>query len=62
MPRIDRKLLSKKETIVKELKKIIPAKRFGEAEEVAHVVSFLVSKKSGYITGEIININGGIYS
>lgn len=46
----------------KELKKIIPAKRFGEAEEVAHVVSFLVSKKSGYITGEIININGGIYS
>ena len=29
----------------KELKKIIPAKRFGEAEEVAHVVSFLVSKK-----------------
>ena len=46
----------------KELKKIIPAKRFGEAEEVAHVVSFLVSEKSGYITGEVININGGIYS
>lgn len=46
----------------KELKRMIPANRFGEAEEVAHVVSFLVSKKSSYITGETININGGIYS
>ena len=46
----------------KELKKMIPANRFGDAEEVAHVVSFLVSKKSSYITGETININGGIYS
>ncbi|TYA73940.1 3-oxoacyl-ACP reductase FabG [Seonamhaeicola marinus] len=46
----------------KELKKLIPLNRFGEAEEVAHVVSFLVSKKASYITGEVININGGIYS
>ncbi len=46
----------------KELKAMIPANRFGEAEEVAHVVSFLVSKKASYITGETININGGIYS
>lgn len=46
----------------KELKKLIPANRFGEAEEVAHVVSFLVSEKASYITGEVININGGIYS
>lgn len=46
----------------KELKQMIPANRFGEAEEVADLVSFLVSKKSSYITGEIININGGIYS
>jgi 3-oxoacyl-[acyl-carrier protein] reductase len=46
----------------KELKKMIPANRFGEAEEVAHVVSFLASEKSSYITGEVININGGIYS
>lgn len=46
----------------KELKKMIPANRFGEAEEVAHVVSFLISRKSSYITGETININGGIYS
>lgn len=46
----------------KELKKMIPINRFGEAEEVADLVSFLASKKSSYITGEIININGGIYS
>lgn len=46
----------------KELKKLIPANRFGNPEEVAHLVSFLASEKASYITGEIININGGIYS
>ncbi len=46
----------------KELKKLIPANRFGEAEEVADLVCFLASKKASYITGEVININGGIYS
>ena len=46
----------------KELVKMIPANRFGEANEVADLVTFLASKKSEYITGEIININGGIYS
>jgi len=46
----------------KELKKMIPANRFGETQEVADLVSFLVSKKASYITGEVININGGIYS
>ncbi|MCK7589446.1 3-oxoacyl-ACP reductase FabG [Subsaxibacter sp. CAU 1640] len=44
----------------KELKKLIPVNRFGKPEEVAHVVSFLASEKASYITGEIININGGI--
>lgn len=46
----------------KELLKLIPTNRFGEAEEVADLVSFLISKKASYITGEVININGGIYS
>ena len=45
-----------------ELKKMIPVNRFGKPEEVAHVVSFLASDKASYITGEVININGGIYS
>ena len=45
-----------------ELKKMIPMNRFGEPEEVADLVSFIASKKANYITGEIINLNGGIYS
>jgi 3-oxoacyl-[acyl-carrier protein] reductase len=46
----------------KELIRLIPVNRFGEAEEVADLVSFLASSKASYITGEVININGGIYS
>lgn len=46
----------------KELIRLIPVNRFGDAEEVADLVGFLASRKAGYITGEIININGGIYS
>ena len=45
-----------------EMKKFVPANRFGEAQEVADLVSFLCSDKAAYITGEVININGGIYS
>lgn len=45
-----------------ELKKLVPMNRFGEPEEVANLVSFLASEKSSYITGEVININGGLYS
>jgi len=39
----------------------IPVKRFCEPEEVAHAVGFLVSPLSGFITGEIIDINGGLH-
>jgi 3-oxoacyl-[acyl-carrier protein] reductase len=45
-----------------ELKQMVPMNRFGEAQEVADLVSFLVSPKAAYITGEVININGGLYS
>jgi len=45
-----------------ELKKLIPLNRFGEAREVAEVVGFLASEKSSYITGEVISVNGGLYS
>ena len=44
------------------LKKMVPANRFGTVEEVAHLASFLASDKASYITGEVININGGLYS
>ena len=44
------------------LKKSIPANRFGTPEEVAHAVSFLISPDAGYITGNVISINGGLYT
>jgi 3-oxoacyl-[acyl-carrier protein] reductase len=40
---------------------VIPAGRFGTAEEVADVVGFLVRRESGYITGQVVGINGGLY-
>jgi len=43
-----------------ELKKLVPANRFGKAEEVAELVGFLASEKSGYITGQVITIAGGL--
>ena len=35
--------------------------RFGQPDEVAHVVRFLVNDKAGYITGAVYNVNGGWY-
>jgi 3-oxoacyl-[acyl-carrier protein] reductase len=45
-----------------ELKGMIPLNRFGLPEEVAEVVCFLASEKSSYITGEVISVNGGLYT
>ncbi|MDY6267119.1 MAG: 3-oxoacyl-ACP reductase FabG [Prevotella sp.] len=44
------------------LKKTIPARRFGEPEEVAALIGFLASEDAGYITGNVISINGGLYT
>ena len=44
------------------LKKTIPANRFGTPEEVAELIGFLASPAAGYITGETISINGGLYT
>ena len=44
------------------LKKLIPANRFGMPEEVADLVAFLVSPNAGYITGNVVSINGGMYT
>jgi 3-oxoacyl-[acyl-carrier protein] reductase len=46
----------------KDLSKMIPMQRFGTAEEVAELVGFLASPKSAYVTGQVISINGGLYS
>jgi 3-oxoacyl-[acyl-carrier protein] reductase len=46
----------------KELKAIIPVKRFGLPEEVAHAAAFLASPEAAYITAQVLSINGGLYS
>jgi len=45
-----------------ELKKMIPVGRFGRPEEVAAAVGFLVSEEAAYITGQVISVNGGLYT
>ena len=45
-----------------ELKKLIPLGRFGQPEEVAALTAFLASDESAYITGQVISINGGLYT
>lgn len=46
----------------KELAAQVPMNRFGTPEEVAEAVAFFASKASAYITGEILSINGGLYT
>jgi len=46
----------------KELKALIPVKRFGLPEEVAHAAAFLASPEASYITAQVISVNGGLYS
>jgi 3-oxoacyl-[acyl-carrier protein] reductase len=45
-----------------QLKSLVPMNRFGTPEEVAEAVGFLASDKASYITGNVISINGGIYT
>lgn len=45
----------------RKLLETIPVHRFCEPEEVAHVAAFLASPRSGFITGEIVDINGGLH-
>ena len=49
-----------KEEIKEEIAKSIPLKRMGKAKDVANLVKFLVSEDSSYITGQVINVDGGM--
>lgn len=46
----------------KELKMMIPARRFGLPEEVASAAAFFASPEAAYITGQVLSVNGGLYS
>jgi 3-oxoacyl-[acyl-carrier protein] reductase len=47
--------------VKEELKQLIPMDRLGKPEDVAEAVLFLVSESANYITGQVLNVNGGIY-
>lgn len=49
------------ENIKEEMKRIIPLGRFGTVDDIANAVAFLASPDSGYITGQVIHVNGGMY-
>jgi len=49
-----------KDEIKDEIAKTIPLKRMGNAQDVANVVKFLASEESSYITGQVINVDGGM--
>ena len=40
---------------------LVPAKRIGQPEDIAHAVVFLASEEASYITGSTIHVNGGMY-
>ncbi len=44
-----------------QMASIIPMKRFGSAEDIARAVAFLLSDDAGYITGQTLSVNGGMY-
>ena len=49
------------DNVKEEMKRLIPLGRFGTVEDVANAVIFLASPDSGYITGQVIHVNGGMY-
>jgi 3-oxoacyl-[acyl-carrier protein] reductase len=46
--------------ILEEAVKMIPMRRIGQPEEVAAAVAFLMSESAGYITRQVISVNGGL--
>ena len=48
------------EAIVEKAKEVIPLKRFGSPKDIAGVCTYLASEEGGYITGQVISVNGGM--
>ena len=50
-----------KENVRDEMLKMIPLRRFGQIEDIAFMIVVLASEQAGYITGQVIPVNGGMY-
>jgi 3-oxoacyl-[acyl-carrier protein] reductase len=48
------------EDYLQDILKLIPSKTLGDSTNIAYTVSFLINEKSSYITGQVINVNGGM--
>ncbi len=57
---IDTGMIEMEESALKEAMSMIPMKRMGQAEEVAGLASYLMSDIAGYVTRQVISINGGM--
>ena len=49
------------ETVLESVRRMTPVGRLGKAEEIAHAITFLSDPRAGYITGQVIPVNGGMY-
>jgi 3-oxoacyl-[acyl-carrier protein] reductase len=49
------------ENVKEEMRRAIPLGEFGTAEDVAAAVAFFASPEAGYITGQVLHVNGGMY-
>ena len=49
------------DNVKEEMKRAIPLGAFGTAEDVANCVLFLASPEAGYVTGQVLHVNGGMY-
>jgi 3-oxoacyl-[acyl-carrier protein] reductase len=59
---IETNMTEKLDPLVKEqVLKMIPLKRYGSPQDVAHLVAFLASVEAGYITGQTLSVDGGMY-
>ena len=57
---IDTGMIEMEEAALKEAMAMIPMKRMGQADEVAGLASYLMSDVAGYVTRQVISINGGM--
>ncbi|MEQ9461844.1 MAG: 3-oxoacyl-[acyl-carrier-protein] reductase [Phycisphaeraceae bacterium] len=48
------------ESIKESVKQMTPLRRFGRPEEIAHAVAFLAAEEAGYITGQVVTVDGGM--